>query len=702
MAAPRDANGQEDRDDEADLYATLNVPRDCAARDVKRAYRRLSVQLHPDKLRQRDPAQYARQTATLHDEWIKVDRAHAVLLDPLLRQIYDEFGPEGLRFAEEAVLKQRSPAAAAPGAGSGLDEPMEVGFHTPASERVLQSVRDSLRERNQNELQARLNASCMLQMDVDVSAWFDGDDEAFYTSNPLGLVELPSLVMQQSVAASLSEHDQLAAAGYVVTRDGLGFGDLQLQWTRTLQPGRMWVQASAAGPFSKAATASVTRVVDHATGMSVKLAGAYKKGETTCSASLGRNLGEGNKGTLECQFDGHDAGVSFEFARTRDRLRSTVALFAQSSLGIRMSSKLQLGDDGKSVARAEAKLSTEAVEVSAGISRRVSKYSRLGTSLALTLTGVTFRLKYKRGETQFVLPFRLSKSVWGYESPWSVVCGALAEGLVYYGIQALVGPASRRARNRVAASRARSVRRQRRSARTQQLMMENRARESRGLEERKVTGLVILQARFGSDLGRVYRWELESIDGQAEQVLPGGRRFGADSRGTLGGGGEDDADSDEEDDVGGRNSSQNDGFFYPPNIDVRVPLQFLVRDSVLRLPAHVSKSRMLGFCDPSIASQEDALPPQLFIRYAFGGRVFEIVVGDGEPLLLPSPAANEVGERYSSTFSTARVAAHEAALRSLREGLGGEAAVDEGDSAAAAAVASVASRGSGDEDEDID
>ena len=38
-------------------------------------------------------------------------------------------------------------------------------------------------------------------------------------------------------------------------------------------------------------------------------------------------------------------------------------------------------------------------------------------------------------------------------------------------------------------------------------------------------------------------------------------------------------------------------------------MQFLVRDSVLRLPAHVSKSRMLGFCDPSIAAQEDAAPP---------------------------------------------------------------------------------------------
>ena len=38
-----------------DLYAVLGLPRSCSARDVKRAYRRLALELHPDKARDPPP-----------------------------------------------------------------------------------------------------------------------------------------------------------------------------------------------------------------------------------------------------------------------------------------------------------------------------------------------------------------------------------------------------------------------------------------------------------------------------------------------------------------------------------------------------------------------------------------------------------------------------------------------------------------------
>jgi len=69
----------------ADYYDLLQVPRDASADDIKRAYRRLARQLHPDT--NADPEAEAR--------FKEVALAYEVLSDPDKRQRYDRFGPEG-------------------------------------------------------------------------------------------------------------------------------------------------------------------------------------------------------------------------------------------------------------------------------------------------------------------------------------------------------------------------------------------------------------------------------------------------------------------------------------------------------------------------------------------------------------------------------------------------------------------------------
>ena len=69
----------------ADHYATLGVERGATPDEIKRAYRRLARELHPDA-NQADPES--------EDRFKQVSHAYEVLSDPSKRQRYDTFGDE--------------------------------------------------------------------------------------------------------------------------------------------------------------------------------------------------------------------------------------------------------------------------------------------------------------------------------------------------------------------------------------------------------------------------------------------------------------------------------------------------------------------------------------------------------------------------------------------------------------------------------
>jgi molecular chaperone DnaJ len=70
----------------SDYYDTLGVPRDASADEVKRAFRRLAMQYHPD--RNSEPGAEAR--------FKEINEAYEVLSDPERRSTYDRFGHAGL------------------------------------------------------------------------------------------------------------------------------------------------------------------------------------------------------------------------------------------------------------------------------------------------------------------------------------------------------------------------------------------------------------------------------------------------------------------------------------------------------------------------------------------------------------------------------------------------------------------------------
>ena len=71
-----------------DLYAVLGVQKSADAESIKKAYRKLAKDLHPDK----NPGNKQAEA-----KFKAVNHAYEVLSNAKRRKLYDEFGEEGLR-----------------------------------------------------------------------------------------------------------------------------------------------------------------------------------------------------------------------------------------------------------------------------------------------------------------------------------------------------------------------------------------------------------------------------------------------------------------------------------------------------------------------------------------------------------------------------------------------------------------------------
>lgn len=87
-----------------DFYKILNVSRDANEKQIKKAFREMSLKYHPDKNKGNQGA---------HDMFIKINKAYETLSDPEKRKIYDIYGEEGLDGQQNLMNhnKQKGPNA---------------------------------------------------------------------------------------------------------------------------------------------------------------------------------------------------------------------------------------------------------------------------------------------------------------------------------------------------------------------------------------------------------------------------------------------------------------------------------------------------------------------------------------------------------------------------------------------------------------
>jgi preprotein translocase subunit Sec63 len=85
------------KDKGMNYYRVLGVTRASPPSVIKKAFKRLSLELHPDK----------NSSPFAHEQFQLVKHAHDVLMNPDLRSGYDKFGEEGVQIATQMVLDNK-------------------------------------------------------------------------------------------------------------------------------------------------------------------------------------------------------------------------------------------------------------------------------------------------------------------------------------------------------------------------------------------------------------------------------------------------------------------------------------------------------------------------------------------------------------------------------------------------------------------
>ena len=128
----------------ADYYQTLGVNKTASADEIKKAYRKLALEWHPDR----------NKSAGAASKFTEINQAFEVLSDSQKRQAYDQYGEAGVKQSQQQAQGQSSYSYSGNindifeqfgfgGGSGGSSDPYDIfesffGFRTPGNRRQAQ------------------------------------------------------------------------------------------------------------------------------------------------------------------------------------------------------------------------------------------------------------------------------------------------------------------------------------------------------------------------------------------------------------------------------------------------------------------------------------------------------------------------------------------------------------------------------------
>jgi len=94
-------------------YQDLGLAKKASDKEIKKAYRKLALKYHPDKVPEDE-----RKKA--EEKFLKVSEAYAVLSDPEKRKVYDQYGKKGIEAMEKGWKPNEGGFPGGGGGGGGM------------------------------------------------------------------------------------------------------------------------------------------------------------------------------------------------------------------------------------------------------------------------------------------------------------------------------------------------------------------------------------------------------------------------------------------------------------------------------------------------------------------------------------------------------------------------------------------------------
>ncbi|VDN06243.1 unnamed protein product [Thelazia callipaeda] len=359
------ADGLENQDeDDLDLYAILNVPKEATIDEINKSYRQRCLIFHPD--RHSDP----KEKGNAEKFFLKLRRAYETLSDPKLRAIYDTVGLQGIELhGWELISKSDKP--------ENIRREYEFLKRLKDTEIMLQRIHPS----------GSFSCKCSL------TGMFAADPEL--RSPP----QVTGLSISQNVECAMATRDRVGLSGRVKMSNGKGDGSFVLIWKRLVSSSCLVEFSTNFTPDSIALGCKFAKslflknaIVVQPTIQYFPLYSAINPG---CMFVLSRNLHPRWQGSIMYHWGMQSSLttslIHSEFNMPKFLINLTISL---TNSNIRMM-YVRRNAEQDSFMETSCIFSFVGIMPSIAFERRLSRYSRIGCSVSLALPSCLLHTKFK-------------------------------------------------------------------------------------------------------------------------------------------------------------------------------------------------------------------------------------------------------------------------------------------------------------------